>query len=235
MDEVRMSKQSSLTQERRSFFARLNVQAASLAAFAMGGVAFGKAAKDKSAPSTRFEPARHEKDDWLDKLPGKHRLIFDTTNSQGVAESLLFANNFLLANRTDYGLNNKELAVVIVMRHLSTPFAFNDAMWAKYGTALAARAQFVDPKTKQTPTGNSYAHGDGATLDALSKLGIQLAVCAMATRFFATGLAEATGGTVDAVYNELTSNLVVPTSRMVPAGIVAVNRAQERGYSLVTT
>jgi intracellular sulfur oxidation DsrE/DsrF family protein len=198
----------------------------------MGGVAL---ARDKSAPASRWEPARHEKDEWLDKIPGKHRLIFDTTNHNGVAEALLFANNFLLANRSDYGLDHKELAVVVVLRHLSTPFAYNDAMWAKYGTALAARAQFVDPKTKQPPTGNSYAHGEGASFDALSKLGVQLAVCAMATRFFATGLAEATGGTVDAVYNELTSNLVVPTSRMVPAGIVAVNRAQERGYSLVTT
>ena len=233
-----MSRQTPLAQERRSFLTRLNTGAASLAALAMGGVALeGVArAKDKSASSTRFEPARHEKDDWLDKLPGKHRLIFDTTSSQGVADALLFGSNFLLANRADYGLDNKELAVVIVLRHRSTPFGYNDAMWTKYGASLAARAQFMDPKTKQPPTGNVYAHGDGSTtFDALSKQGVQFAVCAMATRFYAAGIAEATGGNVDAVFNELTSNLVVPTSRMVPAGIVAVNRAQERGYSLVTT
>ena len=233
-----MRRQSQPTDERRSFFTRLNVGAASLAALAMGGVALEGAAraKDKSGPSTRFEPARHEKDDWLDKLPGKHRLIFDTTNSQGVADALLFTNNFLLANRADYGLDNKELAVVIVMRHRSTPFGYSDAMWSKYGASVAARAQFEDPKTKQPPTGNVYAHGDGsATLDALSKLGVHLAVCAMATRFYAAGIAEATGGNVDAIFSELISNLIVPTARMVPAGIIAVTRAQERGYSLVTT
>ena len=34
-------------------------------------------------------------------------------------------------------------------------------------------------------------------------------------------------------YNELAANLV-PNSHMVAAGIVAVNRAQERGFTLVT-
>ena len=33
--------------------------------------------------------------------------------------------------------------------------------------------------------------------------------------------------------NELVAN-IVSNARMVPAGIVAVNRAQERGYTLVT-
>ena len=37
---------------------------------------------------------------------------------------------------------------------------------------------------------------------------------------------------IDAIFKELTENLV-PNGRMVPAGIVAVNRAQERGYSFV--
>ena len=42
----------------------------------------------------------------------------------------------------------------------------------------------------------------------------------------------ATGGDADTIYNELAANLI-PNSHLVPAGIVAVNRAQERGYSAV--
>jgi hypothetical protein len=52
----------------------------------------------------------------------------------------------------------------------------------------------------------------------------------MATRFLAGQFAMATKGSADEVYNELVANLV-SNSHMVPAGIVAVNRAQERGYS----
>ena len=233
-----MNRPSEPSQERRSFLTRLNAGAASLAALAIGSAAM---VKGQSTPPARWQPARHDKDDWLDNLPGKHRLVFDTTNHDALGDALLFANNFIRVNRSDYGLQNSDLAVVIVVRHRSTPFGYNDAMWAKYGMPLAVRAQFEDPKTKLAPTHNVYNAGDtgdsnrGTTLDALSKLGVQLAVCATSTRGYAGAIATATGGNADAIFNELIANLVVPNSRMVPAGIVAVNRAQERGYSLVTT
>ena len=54
----------------------------------------------------------------------------------------------------------------------------------------------------------------------------------MATRGIAGALADVAGGNADAIYNELVANIVT-NARMVPAGIVAVNRAQERGYSFV--
>jgi intracellular sulfur oxidation DsrE/DsrF family protein len=224
--------------ERRSFLTRLNAGAISLAALAVGSVA---KAQDKA--TARWEPARHDKDDWLDKLPGKHRLVFDTTTPEGLGDALAFANNFIRVNRSDYGLQNSDLAVVIIARHRSTPFGYNDTMWAKYGMPIAARSKVEDPKTKLTPKTNIYnteGYGDlavnrGTTLDSLFKQGVQLAVCSTATRGYSRSIAEAGGGNADAIYNELIANLVSNNARMVPAGIVAVNRAQERGYSLVST
>jgi hypothetical protein len=55
----------------------------------------------------------------------------------------------------------------------------------------------------------------------------------MATRFISGQLAQATGANADTVYNELTANLV-GNSHLVAAGILAVNRAQERGYTLAS-
>jgi intracellular sulfur oxidation DsrE/DsrF family protein len=224
--------------ERRSFLTRLNAGLASLSAMAIGGVAM---AQQKTTATTRWEPARHDKDDWLDQLSGKHRLIFDTTAFDGLGRAMLFGSNFLAVNRSDYGLQNSDLAVVIVMRHRSTPFGYNDAMWAKYGAAIAVRAEVEDPKTKQAPKKNIYNAADyadlvptrGATLDSLVKQGVQLAVCSTATRAYARSIAEAVGGNAEAINAELIANLV-GNGRMVPAGIVAVSRAQERGYSLVT-
>ena len=231
-----MSKQSPSSSERRSFLTRLNTGLASFAA--VTGVAM---AQSKSVATARWEPARHEKDDWLDKIPGKHRLVFDTTAWNTVGEALAFANNFFRTNRTDYGLENSDTAVVVILRHRSTPFGYNDAMWAKYGGPIAVRSKMEDPKTKAAPKMNLYnaaGYGDmlgnrETTLESLSKLGVQFAVCSVSTRGYAGALAEATGGTADAIFAELTSNLV-SNARMVPAGIVAVNRAQERGYSLVS-
>ncbi len=233
-----MSRQPPPTPERRSFLSRLNARAASVAALAVGGIAM---AQQKSPATTRFEPARHDKDDWLDELPGKHRLLFDTTAADGLGDALLFAGNFIRVNRTDYGLQSSELAVIIVVRHRSTAFAFNDAMWAKYSVPLAARARFEDPKTKVAPKANVFRSEDygemlnnrGATLDGVAKQGVQFAVCSIATRAIAGLVAAAVGGNAEAIFGELVANLV-SNARMVPAGIVAVNRAQERGYSLVS-
>src|SRR5271163_480257 len=109
-----MSGQSPSSPERRSFLSRLRGGITSLAAVSVGGVAM---AQQKSTATARWEPARHEKDDWLDQLPGKHRLVFDTTAHDGVGDAILFANNFIRVNRADYGLQNSDLAVVIVVRH----------------------------------------------------------------------------------------------------------------------
>ena len=62
---------------------------------------------------------------------------------------------------------------------------------------------------------------------------MHVAVCQMATRNFAGLLAQATGVEADAVYNELAANLV-GNAHLVAAGIVALSRAQERGYTLAT-
>ena len=201
-------------------------------------VAGESAAEAQSAGNGGWQPGRHAQDDWLDQLPGRHRFVFDTTSPAGFGAALLYANNFFLANQAGYGLGNGDAAVVIVARHNSTPFAYADAIWAKYGTSIGRGAGFDDPKTKQRPVINVYnAAGYGAllpsggtTLDSLVKRGVHFAVCQMATRRFAGVIAEATGGTADAVYNELVANLI-PNSHMVPAGIVALNRAQERGYA----
>src|SRR5262249_28034117 len=96
-----------------------------------------------------------------------------------------------------------------------------------------ARAQFTkfnDGKAAPT-TSNPYGSGGDARLGPLSKRGMHLAVCQMATRFFAEGIAGKTGSTGDAVYAELAATLI-GQAHLVAAGIVAVNRAQERGFAL---
>ena len=231
-----MSSSDSSPLERRSFLNRFN--AGFVSAAAMAGVAM---AQEKSAPSSRFEAARHEQDEWLDQLPGKHRVLFDATEPEAFGYTLYFADNYIRVNQGVYGMKKDDLAVVIVARHNGTPFGFSDAMWAKYGRALGERGGLRDPKTEMAPKINIFnaagygamLSNHGATLAKLFEMGVQLAVCSIASRGYAANSASATGGTTDAAYAELTSNLVGPNARMVPAGIVTVTRAQEKGYTLV--
>ncbi len=210
-----------MNSQRRSFLTGLK---AGIAGLAIGGAVKGQS---KSA-GARWEPARHDKDDWLETPGAKHRLIFDTTTAEGFSEAVLFAGNYIHVNNTDYGLQNSDLAIVIVARHHSTSFGYNDAMWQKYGISMAKHSEFADPRTKQTPTANVYRF----RFEAVAKQGVQLAVCSVATGVLSTIIAADTGGNAEIINKELVANRIAG-SIMVPAGIVAVNRAQERGYSLV--
>jgi len=231
-EEIRMSgKWLQSLIARRSFLARLGMGAGVLGATGISSpLAAAQVASD--AP---WRPARHLQDDWYDKIPGQHRFVFDSTTADGMALALRFANNYFTANQNAYGLKDSDLAVVIVARHKSTSFAYTDAIWAKYGKQLSEQAEFTDPKTKEPPKINVYAAlADGSdqsgTMDALIKKGVHFAVCQMASRAIAGRIAKATGGETDAILKEIGANLI-PNSHFVSAGIAAVNRAQEKGYS----
>jgi len=224
----------SLPFARRSFLSRLGTGLATLGALGAGTAStYAQGVSDR-----RWQPARHAEDDWFDKLPGKHRMILDAVSGQGAGDALHFASNVLTTSKSGYGLDSGDLAVVICLRHGATAVAFNDAMWAKYSAPLSARAKLNDPKThapavvnvyNSTEYGGLLANGS-ATMDALIRQGVHFAVCDQSTHGYAGGFARTTDGKPDAVYKELTSNLI-GNSHMMASGIVAVGHAQERGYA----
>jgi len=215
-----MSENSSSPLARRFFLTRVSTGMTVLGA-AVAGVPTAVA---QTSQGTRWQPERHSQDDWLDQIAGKHRLVFDTTESGGMGSALTFATNYYLANNSGYGLQNSDLAVVIVARHFSTSYAFKEEMWAKYGVPIANFSE----NGKEPTMRNAHAR----QLATLIGRGAHLAVCQMATRAIAGSIARAVNGNTDEIYNELTASLM-PNSHMAPAGIVAVARAQERGYALV--
>jgi hypothetical protein len=217
--------------QRRSFLARL---AAAAAAFGLGPAAAQAqdAAAKPSAPAapsgSHWQAAREARDDWYDQIPGRHRLVFDSVSPEGVASAVQFSGNFFTGNKNGYDLEPSAVGVIIVMRHRATQFAFTDAIWSKYGAHLSESEKFVDPKTNQAPTANVYRNG----LENQITRGVHLAVCDLSTHRLAGYIArKIEGGNADAVYKELTTN-ALGNVHFVPAGIVAVNRAQEHGYTL---
>ena len=138
--------------------------------------------------------------------------------------ALLYATNYYSANNSGYGLQNSDLAVVVIARHSSTPYAYDDSMWTKYGVQLADFAE----KGKEATMKNAYAR----QVATLTGRGMHMAVCQLATRAIAGTIARAFNSNTDDVFNEISAHLV-PNAHLVPAGIVAVNRAQEHGYALV--
>src|SRR5580765_5368243 len=111
--------------QRRSFLSALS------GAFAVRPVS--PVTEQSAIVASTWQPARHAEDDWMDQTPAKHRMVFDTTTPDGFGHALLFGSNFLDTNKNAYSLDYSDVAVMIIVRHNSTPFAYNDILWSKYG------------------------------------------------------------------------------------------------------
>jgi len=212
----------------------------SLGAAAAAAVLVPTTARAQSGVST-FRPTRHKQDSWMDEVKGQHRVLIDSSTPSSGAEALLYANNLYMANDGGYSLKPSDLAIIVCLRHFSTPFAYNDAAWKKYGKAFSSLIQFKDPKTGLAPSSNLMNSADyglalpnlGVTLNSLIERGTRFAVCDVATNFIATQIAQDSGASKDSVYKELVAS-AIPNSHFVPAGVVAVTRAQEYNYSLLS-
>ncbi len=174
-------------------------------------------------------------DAWLDKSGTRHRMVFDATSPGAVDKGLHYANNFYIANESGYGLKPEALAVVVILRAQATPFGFSDAMWKKYGAELSKMMSLEGKQAEAAKTGNPLmtaapSEREAVTLSALEQKGARYAVCGMATHGISFGLASAAGVEQPSLEAELKANLI-PGAVLVPAGIVAVNRAQEHGYA----
>ncbi len=210
------------TWQRRGILSGL---AAGLAALAAGTTRV--AAQAASA----FQPARHDQDAWLDKMPGKHRVVLDVTSAATMPDAIRFVGNILDGNKSGYGLEQSDIAVVVVFRHSATAFGYGDAMWAKYGKQLADQSKYSEVAPGDAPKGNPYNAAPRMAIDGLVKRGVQFMVCATSSRGIARMLAGQ-GGDGDAVFKEMTGNLI-PNGRFVAAGVIGVTRAQEYGFGVI--
>jgi intracellular sulfur oxidation DsrE/DsrF family protein len=208
---------------RRSLMSGLG---ASVAAFV-----FGSKSAAAQTPPGGFQPARHPQDEWFDKLPGKHRIFIDVISATGTGEAVAFANNLYTANKQAYGIDEADLAMVMCLRHSATVFAFTDAIWSKHGKALADSAKYTNPRATEPPSANPYLEAPRNAFGTLAKRGLQFAVCDTASHRISRLLAG-TDGDAEAMYKTMVAN-AIPNSRFVSAGVVALTRSQEYGYSLL--
>jgi len=186
-------------------------------------------ARPAAAQSSSASRAPHPKDAWLAELPGMHKVFVDSSTMQGGATALWGAGNILETHVNEYAGQTSDYALVVCFRHLSTPYGFNDAIWAKYGSLFMRN---VDPVPTANPMNTAGPSNGQHSIGEIVEKGAQFAVCGRATRRQAGGIASATNQTADAVFAELSANLI-PNAHLVPAGVIAVTRAQEFGYSFL--
>jgi len=178
-------------------------------------------AQDSSAP---FTPTLHPLDAWMSAMPGQYRVVLDVTSPEGVPDAIRFAGNIFNGSKNGYDIEESGLAVIVCLRHAATGYGYGDAIWAKYG-------KVIDANATPAPTANPYNSGDRLQLSGLAKRGVQFMVCGTASRGLSNRFAGQ-GGDAEAVYKEMTANLI-PSGRIVAAGVVGVTHAQDHGFRLL--
>lgn len=224
------------TTNRRSFLGTL---ATGAAAVSLGTLAapLQAAAKGNTASFSDDDP-----DTWFKNIKGKHRLVFDVIEANGVFP-FAWPRVFLITN-TMTGTPEKENSAVVVLRHDAIPFALNSSLWTKYN--LGEMFKITDDKTKAFAVRNAFykpAAGDfqvpglgsvAIGINELQESGVLFCACNMALRVFSAVAAQKAGAKHEDVYNEWKAG-VLPGIQVVPSGVWAIGRAQENGCGYCRT
>ena len=220
----------------------------------LGGM-FGAAAAAglPIAAATRVaaaEPSDH--DAWIKEVKGEHRCLFDFprhNNGMPQLHILNYINTYNTAYKTTPGQVGAVGTFYSVGTQSSIPLAFNDSIWAKYqlGAYLNLKDAAGTPYTRNVfnqptpkdlhlllkaadlPTLNQIADVVPAIgIENLQKMGTKFLLCANALGLWCMELeARGKGKTAD-IDQELRANLL-PGVTIVPAMVIAIDRAQEAG------
>lgn len=179
------------------------------------------------AESTALAASSPELEAWFSRINGKHRIVFDAPHAnEGMP--VVWPRVYLATMNATYGTPDAQNSAVVILRHEAAPLALDDAMWAKYKFGAMLK---IDANGKPA-TRNVFATITGLPLPSVGvvevlKTGVLVGVCNVALSVLAGKLAGA-GGDASAVTKELLDH-VYPGIQVVPSGVMAVGRAQEKG------
>jgi hypothetical protein len=191
-------------------------------------------------------------DEWIKEVKGTHRCLFDFPQHKNFFP-LLHILNYINTYSQAYKSAAKDVGAVgtfySVGSQASIPLAFNDAIWAKY--ALGAYTGLKDASGKpytrnvfnqptqqdlhlvmqalDSPTIPALAPAMPLMgIESLQKMGTKFILCANALGIWCLELEARGKGKAADIEKELRAN-VLPGVSIVPAMVIAIEKAQEAG------
>jgi hypothetical protein len=229
---------NSESNNRRAFLGQL---AGAAAAAGVAIAAARPAAAEASSP-----------DAWIGEVTGTHRCLFDFPQHKN-GMPLLHILNYLNTYSTAYKASTGQVGAVGTLYsagpQASIPFGFNDDIWAKYQLGVYTglkdangkpytRNVFNRPTTKdlhllmkaiEAPLIPALADAMPAIgIESLQKMGTKFILCANALGIWCLELEARGKGKAQDIEQELRANLL-PGVTIVPAMVIAIDKAQEAG------
>ena len=222
---------------RRQFLGRM-VGAAAAAGISVGG--------------TRVSAQAAATDDWIKEVKGEHRCLFDFPQHKN-GMPLLHILNYINTYSTAYKMAPGQVGAVGTLysagNQSSIPLGFTDAIWAKYeiGSYLGLKDAEGKPYTRNVfnhptekdlhlllkaidvPNIPALAGAMPALgIESLQKMGAKFIMCANALGLWCMELDARGKGKAQDIEKELRANLL-PGVTIVPAMVIAIDKAQEAG------
>jgi hypothetical protein len=217
------------------------------------GQMFGAAAAAGLAASgTRVAAQEPGPDAWIGEVKGTHRCLFDFPqhkNGMPLLHILNYLNTYSAAYKTAPGHVGAVGTFYSAGNQASIPLAFNDIVWEKYqlgaytglkdadGKAYT-RNVFNRPTTKDlhllmqaidSPMIPALADAVPALgIESLQKMGTRFLLCANALGIWCLELEARGKGKMQEIDKDLRANLL-PGVTIVPAMVIAIEKAQEAG------
>lgn len=213
-----MGMADSVLSPRRRFLAQLSAALAAVTGWSARGAAQGI--------PTAVDP---DHDAWMQRAQGQHRALFHST-APGDGVAMLMALNFLDVYASVYGAARSEVSAVIGVQGGALPIALDDAAWDRY--ELGQRSNVNDAETTEPAKRNVFATGGQYSIDTAIERGVVLLVCNISLNRTAGAIARARSLAAADVYADLKGSLI-PGALLVPALVVAISRAQERGFTYI--
>jgi intracellular sulfur oxidation DsrE/DsrF family protein len=218
------------------------------------GRMFGAAAAaGLSVAGTRVASAQEAgADDWIKEVKGTHRCLFDFPqhkNGFPQLHILNYLNTYATAYKAAPGQVGAVGTFYSVGTQSSIPLAFNDTIWAKYAlgeyTGLKdasgkpyTRNVFNRPTAQDlhlliqamgTPNIPALSEAVPALgIESLQKMGTKFIICNNALGLWCLELEARGKGKAPDIEKELRANLL-PGVTLVPAMVIAIDKAQEAG------
>jgi len=206
-----------------------------LGSIATGAAAMGLATLTSPLQQLHASPGftvtnPNDPEEIFKNLKGKHRIVYDVPEAVGMFP-FVWSRIFLLTNMAT-GTAEKDNNVIVVLRHMGIPYAFEDRLWAKYNFGEFFKAQDAQ-KTRnpfwQPAKGTYKVPGFGVVeigINELQNSGVQFVVCSAAITVYSAAYAEQNKLDAAVVKKDWESGLL-PGITVVPSGVWALGRAQE--------
>jgi len=197
--------------------------------------------------STAAAAAASEHDKWLDGITGSHKCMFDFPQHKNGA-GLVHILNYIATYQAAYGADVADVSTVGTLYSVggdsSIPMAFNDDMWGKY--KFGEYMSLDDPQTGKPAVRNLFYEtlegdelprvgaigpfADGSISALQANMGTTFLLCNNAAIALGMDLERLGFGAAAEITDELKAN-VMPGIHLVPAMVIAIEKAQAAGIS----